>query len=196
MPPVLSILLILGLNLLVSTANAYSAGLTWRDRGASVSIWLLSGSAVIQAAIGFSSILIFALAFGLNATGHLPAKAMHGAISLWYLAIIFPALGSGLVILIHSWIAAVRKRDFGSVANAAYNTVAMAHNVYGASDGIGSALSGVFDLFGSSSDDDDGGWIIGLAVGIVAVALGGGVLMTIAIMRMAHGRASTAARLA
>lgn len=176
------IVLILALNLVISWWNARVCGQAWAEANAlggfgKVLIW----SGAIQSAIGFSMIYIFLMA-GLGAvTGFLPAAIIKGMMSLWYLAIIVPALGTGLIITVHSWIAAYRERDFASIGTAAYNTIAQAHNMYGAIDGIGKALSGVGDLF--DSDDPKAG----IAIVLVIVALGGGILTTWALIRKYAG---------
>src|SRR4051812_14696435 len=135
------ILLLLALNFGVSWFNCWSVGRVWNE-SKTLGGWLrlLCWCGAIQSAIGFSSVIGFALGAVLHGLGYLPDKIAHGAISLWYLLIIVPALGTGLLITIESWIAAFRERSLMNMGVAAYNTFAMAHNVYGAIDGIGQAF--------------------------------------------------------
>ncbi|GEP00546.1 hypothetical protein [Methylobacterium haplocladii] len=183
----LGLLLILALNLVVSFFNARACGQMWAEREQSGPfLFLVIWSAAIQSAIGFSSILIFAGAYAAHGMGILPDKAMKATLSLWYLAIIFPTLGTGFLITIHSWIVAYRERNLLDMASAAYNTVAMAHNLYQASSGIGDAFGSVFTFFSSVTDDDEDGagiLVVITVLAIVVFALGGGALLTRAIIR-------------
>lgn len=181
------ILLLLAINLGVSWLNCVSVGRVWNESKA-LGGWirLLAWCGAIQAAIGFSSVIGFFLGAALYGAGWLPPKAVHGAASLWYLLIIIPALSTGLIIMIESWIAAFRERSLANMGVAAYNTFAMAHNAYGAIDGIGKALSG-FDKLFTSDGDGEGGTLVLVAVGLVLVALAGGVLVTMALIRRHAG---------
>jgi hypothetical protein len=95
--------------------------------------------------------------------------------SMWYLLIIVPALSTGLVILVESWRAAYRDRSLANLGTAAYNTLAMAHNAYGAVDGIGKALAGVGELF--EGKDEESGKMGVMAVALALAALAGGILL-------------------
>jgi hypothetical protein len=146
---------------------------------------------VTQSAIGFSSCLILPLIFAAHAIvpKYFTDLYMQGAINLWYLTVIFPILGSGVIITVQSWIVAYRERDLLSMGTAAWNTFAMAYDTYNAVEGIGPALSSVWDAISSaipsSSDEDDSGAMIGLAIMLLVVvaALGGGVVITMAIVK-------------
>ena len=71
--------------------------------------------AAIQSSVGFSQILIVVLGFAAYAGGYLDKQYFSAAVSLWYLLIIIPALGSGLIITIHSLVQAWRERSIASM---------------------------------------------------------------------------------
>lgn len=180
------IFLLLALNFIVSWLNCYVLGGMWAEsRALGGFSRVLAWCGATQAAIGFSSVIGAVVGYGLFVTGHLPGKVALGAASLWYLLIIIPALGTGLILTIHSWIVAFRTRSILDMGVAGYNTVAQLHNMYGAIDGISDALGGVGDLF--DSKDNDGAPVL-LAILLVAVALGGGILLTVLLIRKYSGR--------
>lgn len=195
----LSILLIAGicvLNVFISWWNAYVCGRNWEDaKQAGGFIRVLMWCAAAQSAIGFSSVYIIGLL--LAATGYymaFPSEAMtpadiadlwNYAMSFWYLAVIFPALGSGLVITIHSWMEAYRRRDFGSMAVAGYNTFAQVSNMYRAGSGIGQAGSVLGEAFGKllGGKGDAKGKVLILAFLLAVVAILAGVLTTATLIQ-------------
>jgi uncharacterized membrane protein len=151
----------------------------------------------IQSVVGFSCVFVYALAFGFHAFGKLSDHAYQATLSLWHLLVIIPAIGSGLIITIQSWIVAFRERSIANMSVAAYNTFAQAYNMYSAIDGIGEALGSFGSLFNSSSssdDDDSGGAVVLLVVALVAFALAGGVILTWALIRRYSGRLPKPAR--
>lgn len=176
---------LLALNFAISWFNCWSTGRVWNEsRALGGWVRVLAWCGAIQAAIGFSSVLGFGIGAVLHATGLLPPVVAKGALSLWYLLIIIPALGTGLLITIESWIIAFRERSLLSMGGAAWNTFAQLHNMYGAIDGIGDAISGLGSLFDA---DDEGGPLLMLAVGIVVAALLGGVVLTYVLIRKYAG---------
>lgn len=177
------LLLMLALNFGISWFNCYSCGKVWTEAKA-LGGWprFMAWCGAIQAAIGFSSVIGFAIGAGLHATGHLPAAVAHGAVSAWYLLIIIPVLGTGLAITIESWIIAFRERSLANMGGAAYNTLAMAHNAYGAVDGIGQALKGVSSLL-DTKDDEGGSNLVLMAFGLVLAALASGILLAAVLIR-------------
>ena len=180
------ILLLLAINFGVSWFNCYAVGGMWAESKA-IGGWtrLLAWCGAIQAAIGFSSVIGFAVGFALHATGHLPPNVAKGAASLWYLLVIIPAIGTGLIITIESWIIAFRERSLLNMGTAAYNTFAQIHNMYGAIEGIGEAFKGIGDLF--DSDNKDAAPVL-LAITLVVIALGGGIILTALLIRKYAGR--------
>ncbi|MDF0506564.1 hypothetical protein POK33_38080 [Burkholderia cenocepacia] len=184
----MTIALVLALNFAVSWLNCWSVGGIWAESKA-LGGWVrvVAWSAAAQAAIGFSSVLGFAVGYALHATGHLPAEAARAASSLWYLLVVVPALGTGLVLTIQSWIVAFRTRRILDMGVTAYNTYALAKNMIGAAGGIGDAFADL-GRFLKSDSDDDGGALVLLVVLLVAVALAGGVVLTAVLIRRYAGR--------
>lgn len=170
---------VLLLNVALSYWNAVVSGTAWREANA-LGGWgkALVWCAAIQSVIGFSSAYIFLVAIAVG--GHFG----HTVLSLWYLLIIIPALGTGLVIMINSWIEAYRERSLSAMAVAGWNTFSQASNTYNASSGIGEAFSNVGDFFGSSdSDDDASSVLVKLAVIVtVIIVLGASIGTTYVIM--------------
>lgn len=180
---IMALLLILGviaLNLGISWWNCRSAGSVWNEAKKfggfmRVLVWC----AAIQAVIGFSSVLVLALGFSAFATGYLPREYLEATVSLWYLLIIVPALGSGLIITIHSLMQAWRERNIASIGIAAWNTFAMGSNIYNAVSDVPDALDKVGELFKGDKDQQK----VALVLLIVGVSLAGGVLITMLLIR-------------
>lgn len=186
----MGVLVLVGLLLLngaVSWVNACVAGQNWHESKA-VGGWprFMVWCGAIQSAIGFSSIILCALLALASVTHFLPPTLIHKAFSLWYLLIIFPALGTGFAILIESWRAAYRDRDLMSIGTAAYNTMAMWHNASGAMDGIGGAFKDVISLFSSDTDGESPAMAV-MVIALVLLALGAGILLTAGIIQRYAG---------
>lgn len=187
------IILLLALNFGIAWFNCWSVGGMWVESKALGGFpRFLAWCGAIQSVVGFSCVFVYALAFGFHSFHRLSDHAYAATLSLWYLLVIIPAIGSGLIITIQSWIVAFRERSIANMGTAAYNTFAQAYNMYEAIDGIGDALGVFGSLFNSSSssddDDDDGGGVVLLVIALVAFALLGGVLLTWALIRMYSGR--------
>jgi len=186
------LILILILNFAVSWWNCYAAGGMWAESKALGGFpRVLAWSAVIQAGIGFSSVFGFAFGYVVYLAGYMPPKVATGAVSLWYLLVIVPAVGTGLAITVHSWIIAFRERSLLNMGTAAYNTVVQLHNMYGMIDGIGKAFSGIGELV---EDADRDSMPLILAVLLVGFALGSGAYLTYALVNRYAGRIPLPAR--
>jgi hypothetical protein len=190
------LVLILALNFGLSWWNARACGRAWIEaKAVGGYVRFLVWCGAVQSAIGFSSVFLFPLIFLAHAAAPdaFTDAYVKGAIDLWYLTIIFPALGSGLAITIESWIAASRERSLGNLGIAAYNTFAEAHNLIGAVDSIGPALESVGKMFvsGAAEPDDPRDWAarIGLMIALLvaATALAAGVLLTVVLIRRYAG---------
>jgi hypothetical protein len=181
------------LNLGISWLNCYVLGGIWAEsRALGGFSRVLAWCGAVQSAIGFSSVIGAAVGYALFVTGHLPPKVAVGAASLWYLLIIIPAIGTGLIITVQSWVVAFRTRSILDMGSAAYNTFAMAHNIASAANGgISDALAGVGKLF--DGEDGDGAMVV-LAIALVAVSLGGGIVLTALLIRKYAGRLPVPAR--
>lgn len=184
----LFLIFILALNLGISFWNAKVCGEAWAEsKAVGGFIRLVVWSGAIQSAVGFSMIYIFLIAGAGYATGFLPPKAIDALISLWYLAVIIPVLGTGLIITVQSWITAYRERSLLNMGMASYNTFAQAHNMYSAVDGIGKSFGKVGDLFSSSDDDDAKGAMAIIVVVLAIAALAAGAVTTYSIIRIYAG---------
>lgn len=187
---------ILALNFGVSWWNARACGRAWiESKAVGGPIRFLVWCGAVQSAIGFSSVFLFPLIFVANALApdYFTDEYLKGAMSLWYLTIIFPALGSGLIITIESWIAAYRERSLGNLGIAAYNTLAQLHNTMSAIDSLGPAFSSVGDIFSSvltsRGSARDKAALIGLmiAIAVVVTALAAGTILTAVLIHRYAG---------
>lgn len=173
----LFIVAILAINVIISWYNAKVCGSHWSEAkalGGFARVLMWCGA--IQSVIGFSMAILFVEVFAGVAFGQLPAKAADAAISLWYLAVIVPCIGTGLIITVHSWVIAWRERSWQNIGGAAWNTFATGHNIYSAANGgVSSAIEKVGDLF---SGDSKEGAAAKLVIAIVVLALLGGALLT------------------
>lgn len=179
------VFLLLLLNFGISWCNAYVCGQSWIESKA-IGGWirLVVWCGAIMSALGFSSVFIAGIALGGVASGLLPLAVAEIAMSMWYLAVIIPVLGTGLIITIHSWQVAYRERDLLSIGTASYNTLAQAHNMVQAVDGIGSAIGTIAEGF--ESDDLPSAAMI-LAFLIAGVSILGGVLLTVVLIKKYAG---------
>jgi hypothetical protein len=183
----MSVLMLVGLlawNGLISWVNAWVCGKNWIESKA-VGGWarVLVWCGAVQSAIGFSSIILMALLGVAHLFHVLPPKLEHAALSLWYLLIIVPALGTGFAILVESWRVALRDRSLLNLGTAGYNTVAMWHNAAGAWDGIGRAFADVASVIPSGDEDDAEAGLLLLAFAMVVTALAAGIFLTAALIR-------------
>lgn len=181
-------------NVFISFWNARVVGLAWGDRSADYGgfMRLVLWSALVQSAVGFSMPILVLEAVIFRAAGVLSDAALRGMFSLWYLMVIVPLLGTGLVITAHSLVQAYRSRNWGDMAVAGYNTLATAHNIYDASSGIGSALKG-FTSFADDDEENNGGMLVILVGILVALALAAGALITWGVV--SHYQSRTRAEL-
>lgn len=182
--------LILLLNVGIAWWNARVCGQSWvESKHLGGWIRLVVWSAAIQSVIGFS--MAYLVVFGGIAFlfGWLPPSAIQWVASLFYLAIIVPALGTGLIITIHSWQVALRERSLLNMGTAAYNTFAIAHNAYQAVDGIGQSIGVVGEMMSSvlSSDGDAKGKLALLVLLLVICALLAGVYTTAVLIQRYAG---------
>jgi hypothetical protein len=187
---------ILALNFGISWWNARSCGRAWEESkaiGGSIRVLVWCGA--VQSAIGFSSVFLFPMIFAAHAfyPDYFTDDNLNGALSLWYVTIIFPALGTGFIITIESWIAAYREHSLMNLGVAAYNTFAQIHNTMGAITSLGPSFQSVGKMFASAatSRGDAKGKvaIVGLmlALAVVALAICGGVILTAVLIHRYAG---------
>jgi hypothetical protein len=171
--------LLMVINLGISFWNARVCGQCWVEaKAVGGFIRLLVWCGAIQSAIGFSMIIIVLMA--LIGGPYLPPEVTKLMLSLWYLMIIVPALGTGFIITVHSWIMAYRERSLANLGAAGWNTFASAYNTYNAVSGIGQVWENVTDGLFSGDGDNKGAM---LAILLVVIALCGGILITTMIIK-------------
>ena len=172
----------------ISIWNAHVTGKIWNE-SKQIGGWIrvLAWAGGIQSVGGFTIVIALLLSSLVSVFGWMPASAFEAIISLTYVLIIVPLLGSGIVITVESWIRAYRDRDWASIGISAWNTFAMASNTFQALDGgFSSALSKVGDFF--DSDDEFNTTLAKLTVvAVVGVSVGGAIALTYLIARRSMG---------
>lgn len=175
---------LLALNGVISWWNCKVVGSIWiESKKIGGFMRVLAWCGAVQSAVGFSSVLIFGLAFAAYAFGYLPKEYANAAISLWYLLIIIPAIGTGLVITVHSLITAWRERNIANMGVAAWNTFASGMNIYNALDGIPNAWEAISAVLGGDSKGKKDDSKAALLILLVVVAIAGGILITMGLIR-------------
>lgn len=185
---------LLVLNLVIAVLNGYSAGRGWdAARAAGAGARLVVWSTAVMSACGFTYVYLALAAWGAMVAGKLTPEAVQALLSLGYLAIILPVLGSGMVLWVESVRRAWRTKAFGDMLVGGYNTYAQLSNTLHAMRDIPGAWEVVASFFGekgkSRARDKDQGTVLLLAV----VAAGAGILTTYALV--SAGRRHEAARL-
>ena len=153
-------------------------------------------SAVIQSGVGFSMPILIGLAYiavTILTGGSEPtltpeegAEMMQAIFSLWYVAVIFPILGSGLAIWAHSLRMAYQRRAFASFAVAGWNTYAQVSNTISAFNHIGGALGNIGEFFVtalSSKGGDGKGKVAILVILLVIISLVAGFMIAFGLVR-------------
>jgi hypothetical protein len=196
---------ILILNVLISVWNCYAVGSAWKDTMAMGGFFnkLVLWSAVIQSGVGFSMPIFLSLLFGavwFLATGENPSmspqevtEVVQAATSLWYVAVIFPILGSGFAIWAHSIREAYLRRDFSSIATAGWNSFAQIHNTVSAVNNLGGALGNIGEFFGAAlgGRGDGKGKAAILVILIVILSLVLGFMIAFGLVRYFANRAES-----
>ena len=173
------------LNLVISFLNARNVGRIWAESKA-VGGWirLLAWCGAIQSAVGFTFVYAIVVSYIAVSTGYLPASMLGLLSSLIYLMIIVPAIGSGIIITIQSWINFAREKSLMNLGVAGWNTFAQAYNTYNAIQSFGPALDtvqeGLGGLFDGDGDSDNSTIRVLLLAAIILLA---GVMTTTVIIR-------------
>lgn len=172
-------------NLVISFFNARSCGKVWAESKA-IGGWFRAcvWAGAIMAASGFTMVYSVVLAFIGVITGYIPESALPFLSSLAYILIIIPVIGSGFIILIESWIAFSREKSLKNLGVAGWNTFAQVYNTYNAINSFGGAWDIVAKgLGGLDSDDIDSDNSVFKVILLVLLALGGGILSTMVIIK-------------
>jgi hypothetical protein len=174
------------LNLGISIFNAVVVGKGWVE-AKHAGGWprFMAWMVAIMAASGFTWCISIPLGAAAHLLGWLDARHLQLFFETSYIVIVPFVLFSGMAITIQSWARAYR----GSIADkgvAVYNTFAQAYNTYQAVSTFGDAFGDVFGSFADSltKDDDSGAGAMALLVLVlVAFAAGGGILITMMIIK-------------
>lgn len=184
-------------NFAISWFNAWACGKTWTESKAAGGMpHFMNWMGAVMSASGFTWCYLLVLGwFGATipfeqddgtSAPYLTHETLGVFFDLGYLVVIFPILGSGLAITVHSWGVFWRRRSIGSGATALYNSYAEFHNMAGALQHVPRAWDNVTGFLsgGSSSSSSDSKGKGGLLVVFLAVAaVLGGVMTTAAIIR-------------
>ncbi len=179
------------LNFGISWVNAYSSGayLTETKIIGGFSRFM-TWCGLVMSACGFTWVYLTILTMVSVTAGWLTPEWGKVMFELGYLVIILPILGSGLAISVHSLIIAYRRRRFGDVVVAAWNTYAQVHNTWEAASTAPSFLKDVIEAFESKDGDSDkkDGKAALLVILFVILAVLGGAITTGIIARWADRR--------
>lgn len=179
------------LNFAISWLNAWGCGKSWNEsKHAGGFAHFVNWCAAIMSAAGFTWCYTILLAFvgtQVNTSGphphpYLSTAATEAMMSLGYLVVICPIVGSGLVITLAMWRQAYRDRSFGSSAVAGYDTFAQIYNIAHAIQDVPSAFGTFTKFLSSDSKADDDGLMGKLVMALVAVAVAGGILTAYTIV--------------
>jgi len=186
----LVLLLFLALNFGISFWNAYASG-AYLTESRITGGWMrfITWCGLVMSACGFTWVYLTILTMIAVATQWITPEWSDVMFKLGYLVIILPLLGSGFGIWAHSIAEAYRRRSFGSIAVAGWNTFAQAHNTWQAASHAPSFFRDVVGAFSSknrrSSKDSAAGILVIL---LVVLAVAGGAMTTGAIARWADRR--------
>ena len=186
----LVLLLLLALNFGISFWNAYASG-AYLTESKVIGGWtrFITWCGLVMSACGFTWVYLSILTMIAVAAQWLTPEWGVVMFKLGYLIIILPILGSGFGIWAHSIAHAYRRRSFGSVAIAGWNTYAQFRNTWEAASHAPSFMRDVMDAFVSKDrrSSKDGAAAM-LAVLLVILAVAGGAMTTGAIARWADRR--------
>lgn len=169
----LELFVVLGINLLVGILDMVFAGRAWVDaKQAGGFFRFLAWCVYIMSGLAFSSILLVAEIYGLILWGKVPEDMLTSIVYAWYLLVIVPVLGTGLVITLVSIQQAFRSRRLGDILIAGYNTYAMVHNTLSAIDTVPKAIR---SLFKNLKGKDAGYLILFVVFTLLPLILGFGI---------------------
>lgn len=204
---VLLVVLLIGLNLFISFWNANVVGRFWSERrNLPTSYRVLQWCGVIMAVCGFFYCyvtILTAIMAGLNLFPILGqalfkveissddvATLVEFITSLSYLIVIVPVLGTGMIIMVNSWIVAYRRRDLASIGIGIYNTGAQIHNLVNAVRYVPQATRSLgkgFKLKFKSKDGKGLAMLILMLLPIV-ISLGAAIATTVMVMKASDAK--------
>lgn len=171
------------MNLLISFMNARYCGLIWAESKAIGGyVRLLVWCGAIQSAIGFTSVYCVIAAFIGLKVGYFDQNDLMFFLNFAYVLIIVPAIGTGLVITLNSWMRLAYERSLSNLGIAGWNTFAQVRNMYRAYNAFGPALKSVGSAFSGRKKSRNAGTAL-----IVIFVLMLGVITTTVIIRRYAG---------
>lgn len=185
----LVLLLFLVLNFGISFWNAYASG-AYLTESKIIGGWtrFVVWCGLIMSACGFTWVYLTILTMVAVAGQWLTQEWGLVMFKLGYLIVILPILGSGFGIWAHSLVVAYRRRSFGSVAVAGWNTYAQFHNTWQAASHAPGFLKDVIDAFTKPKRSSKDSAMALLVILLVILAVAGGFLTTMSIARWADRR--------
>jgi hypothetical protein len=174
--------IILIINLVISYFNATSVGSIWFESKV-IGGWsrILAYCGAIMSACGFSYVYAIVIGGICYLFGVLTIESFNAMLSLVYIFIIIPVIGTGIAITVNSLIVAYHRRTWTNMGIAAWNVLAQASNMYSAITTIPSALKSVGEIFKGGGNKDS--LQVKLIILIAAFSLFGGIITTIYIVR-------------
>lgn len=182
------IILLLILNLAISIFNAIICGRTWNETKYQGGLaHFMNWCGAIMSACGFTN--VYAVIIGLIASSIstcdngvcstlISQKQFDNLLSLQYLLIVFPVIGSGIVITIQSWKIFWERKNLLNGSIAAWDTFATVYNISNAIRYVPEASQNVSSLFDSDDVDKDS-----IVIYLVLFALLAGCLSTYWIIK-------------
>lgn len=171
----------LGFTLAISAFNAWSVGRVWVESKAVGGLpRFMAWMGATMSAIGFTWCYVLILASLASGFEWLDEQYVEAMISLGYLAIILPALGSGLAITVGSWVHFWREKNVVNGGVAGWNSFAQVYNTYSAIRLVPEALGNVLDAFKNIKGRSAA---VLLMVVLVILAIFGGIITTSMIIR-------------
>ena len=182
-----TLLFFIVLNFGISLLNAYSTGMAWvESKLAGGFARVMAWSGAIMAASGFTwafmaTFGVVAHVVGIMLHHPIPDKYLNGIFGLGYIMVIFPIIGSGLMITLDSWAHFYKNRTVANGAVAGWNGFAQISNMVNAFEDVPEAFGLIADMFKPSKDsdsDDVSGVLIMFALGAAIASLLSGILLT------------------
>lgn len=192
--------------LFISTINALTVGSVWRFKS-KLSGWLqfIVWSGRIMAVIGFFMVLLIGVVlvmyklalfefialfiFNIHLTHAAVGLLVESIFNLSYLLVVFPVIGLGIGITIHSWINAFREKSFLSGGIAVYNTGATAYNIFNAIRFVPQLFKAFYESIGKAKVSGIPVWMwLALVALPITISLGGAIMITNWIMSLAQNK--------
>ena len=148
----MSIAVLWVINFGISILNALSVGAVWTEtKSIGGMTRFLAWCGAIMSACGFIWCYAVIEAIVLYELEYFSAENVDVVMSMVYILIYFPVVGSGIGILIDSWVEFARRRTLGSAVRAGWNTYAQTRNMYDGIRALPQAYRTVGDFYSGDS---------------------------------------------